>query len=181
MKLEINENIYKALKAASFACSKDQARASLYQTICIKLKDKTIRVEATDGHRLHRIDVYSGHDFDGNLSGLAWSTTADKLKSHEKLIRGAIKFHQQHPMQSLACMEFDELDRWPETDTIIPNDGVGDKIRVNPKYLQDACKACSLITDSLVVQMPADDGQPLMVKAKAEGAEFLAVIMPMRF
>ena len=177
-----------AVRAAWGAVSKDNTRPHL-ASIQIQASDGLIAVNATDGHRLHRITFAGG----GNFSRLFY--VAKKISKNALAgvsdDGGVLTLTDGASVTTIAAHDASMI--FPAVTQVIPKPrgaACAGPVGVNAEYVASACDSAALVaspkTGGVRLLIGAEALDPVQIDADsvefgALNLAFKAIVMPMRF
>ena len=176
-----------AIRAAWGAASKDATRPHL-QSLQIQASEGVVAVNATDGHRLHRVTFTGG----GNFSRLFY---VSKKVSKNALAEvsddgGVLTLTDGASVTTIAA--YDSAMQFPKVTQVIPRPravACAGPVGVNSQYIASACESAALVaspkTGGVRLLIGADVLDPVQIDADSVefaplNLAFKAIVMPMR-
>ncbi len=173
------KRVLRALEAVKHAACKDVMQDNL-SGIAVYWAGGALRFEATDGHRLARVEIESA-----SVEGLPPpGAPIRRLDAKQAIASLKAQVASNVLKTTLTTLTLPVSGwSWPDTDKIIPpNTGKPGVTGFNPNYMVDALEGAARINKKGCKVTPRGELQPWTVEAKDEdtGDTYLGLVMPMR-
>lgn len=146
--------------------------------IYLEVKKRMMKCVATDGHRLHEVNICVNADdeFSCYISVPRLNAIGDVLLSLENgyayVEFADVRFSTKQPQEKLQQFDFDKIRKMIADDERI-------EIAVNPKYLIDALQALS-DEKCVIINIGKDPMKPVVVRANDQSNTQLFGVLPVR-
>ena len=177
-----------AIRAAWAAVSKDTTRPHL-ASVQIVASEGVVAVNATDGHRLHRITFAGGGNF-SRLFHVAKKVSKNAIASVSD-DGETLTLNDGASVTTIAAYDASMI--FPKVTQVIPRPrgaACAGPIGVNSQYIASACESAALVasqkTGGVRLLIGAEALDPVTIDAEsiefsALNLAFKAIVMPMRF